>query len=247
MAKLYFRHGTVGSAKTLNLLAVAHNYERQGKSCVVVKPAFDTRFSDREVVSRAGLKRTATLVVEADTRLDFERLAGNNCVLVDEAQFLSASVVEQFRAIISPPQAAILAIGRTQPTPVVVDGQIVIKKARRSDETYFGPHTALAPDLIIGYSRGYRGAWTTCLGDMDETVFSDNDSAWGADHCTDSSEVPGVLFSNHPITKEDPALIDLAPTILAEFGLEKPAQMTGEVIYEIVDFRLPILGSVTPL
>ena len=112
-----------------------------------------------------------------------------------------------------------------------VDGQIVIKKARRSDKTYSGPHTALAPDLIIGYKRGYRGAWTTCLGDMDETVFSDNDSAWGADHCCDSSEVPGVLFSNKPITKEDPALIDLAPTILTEFGLEKPSTMTGVNIY----------------
>jgi thymidine kinase len=29
MAKLYFRYGTVGSAKTLNLIAVAHNYVQQ--------------------------------------------------------------------------------------------------------------------------------------------------------------------------------------------------------------------------
>ena len=40
---------------------------------------------------------------------------------------LGASVVEQFRAIISPPQAAILAVGRTQPTPAVVDGQVAIR------------------------------------------------------------------------------------------------------------------------
>jgi len=40
---------------------------------------------------------------------------------------LGTSVVEQFRAIIGPPQAAILAVGRTQPTPVVVDGQIVAR------------------------------------------------------------------------------------------------------------------------
>jgi thymidine kinase len=41
MAKLSFRHGTVGSAKTLNLLAVAHNHERQGKRVRVLEPAID--------------------------------------------------------------------------------------------------------------------------------------------------------------------------------------------------------------
>ena len=112
-----------------------------------------------------------------------------------------------------------------------INGKIVIKKARRSDETYKGSHTALAPDLIIGYKRGYRAAWTACLGDLDDEVFSDNDSAWSADHCGDSSEFPGVLFSNQPITKPDPALIDLAPTILSRFGLKKPTSMTGENIF----------------
>ena len=111
------------------------------------------------------------------------------------------------------------------------DGSVVIKKVRRADKTYKGPHTALAPDLIVGYKRGYRGAWTTCLGDMDKTVFSDNDSAWGADHCCDSTEVPGILFSSKPIAKENPALIDLAPTILNLFSLESPASMTGKNIY----------------
>jgi len=31
MPKLYFRHGAVSSAKTLNLLCVAHTYKQQGK------------------------------------------------------------------------------------------------------------------------------------------------------------------------------------------------------------------------
>jgi predicted AlkP superfamily phosphohydrolase/phosphomutase len=112
------------------------------------------------------------------------------------------------------------------------DGARVIAKARRSDKIYSGPHTALAPDLILGYSRGCRAGWNTCLGDIDKTVFSDNDSAWAADHCCDSSEVPGVLFSNKSIVKEDPALIDLAPTILAQFDLDKPDTMTGENIFK---------------
>jgi thymidine kinase len=99
MAKLYFRYGTVGSAKTLNLLAVAHNYERQGKRVLVLKPALDTRFGAREVTSRAGLERQADILVSPDTHLDPKRFAGCDCVLVDEAQFLSAPLVEELRAL----------------------------------------------------------------------------------------------------------------------------------------------------
>ena len=69
MAKLYFRFGTVGSAKTLNLLAVAHNYERQGKRALVFKPSFDTRYGSRQVVSRAGLEREAHQLLAEDTIL----------------------------------------------------------------------------------------------------------------------------------------------------------------------------------
>ena len=61
----------------------------------------------------------------------------------------------------------------------------------RSDNAYSGPATRLAPDLIVGYSRGFRASWATCLGEMTEEILLDNHSAWSADHCTDASEVPG--------------------------------------------------------
>jgi len=35
----YFRHGAVSSAKTLNLLAVSHNYKSQGKQVLLLKPS----------------------------------------------------------------------------------------------------------------------------------------------------------------------------------------------------------------
>ena len=70
MAKLYFRYGTVGSAKTLNLLAVAHNYEQQGKRCYIIKPAIDDRFGEQSVASRAGLERPANLVLGAEESID---------------------------------------------------------------------------------------------------------------------------------------------------------------------------------
>ena len=59
MAKLYFRYGAMGSAKTMNLLAVAHNYEQQGKRVVLIKPALDDRFG-----ARGGYLRACGYVAE---------------------------------------------------------------------------------------------------------------------------------------------------------------------------------------
>lgn len=112
-----------------------------------------------------------------------------------------------------------------------VDGKRVIRGVYRSDRIYQGNATALAPDLIIGYYRGYRASWATCLGDLTTEVLLDNDSAWSADHCADALEVPGVLFSNRPLAAKSPSLVDLAPTILAEFGLKTPSTMVGKNIF----------------
>ena len=97
---MYFRHGAVASAKTLNLVAVAHNYRTQGKPVVILKPAMDVRFSVTEVRSRAGLSEKADFLVRPDT--DILKLALNQsekiyCVLVDEAQFLNPTQIDQLR------------------------------------------------------------------------------------------------------------------------------------------------------
>ena len=112
-----------------------------------------------------------------------------------------------------------------------LDGQRVVRKVYRADQVYSGGATALAPDLIVGYCRGYRASWATCLGDLTDDVLLDNDSAWSADHCADALEVPGVLFSNRPIRSGAPALVDVAPSILAEFGLPTPASMGGRSFF----------------
>src|SRR5207245_3944789 len=112
-----------------------------------------------------------------------------------------------------------------------VNDQTVIRKAYRAEKVYSGNATALAPDLIVGYCRGYRASWATCLGDLTDEVLLDNDSAWSADHCADALEVPGVLFSNRPIRAKTTRLVDLAPSILAEFGLLAPSSMTGANVF----------------
>jgi len=99
MAKLYFRFGTVGSAKTLNLLAVAHNYRQQGKSVILMKPALDIRYGAGVIRSRAGLEKPADVMLHEDTQIDFDGIQPHDCVLVDEAQFLSVALIEQLRDI----------------------------------------------------------------------------------------------------------------------------------------------------
>ncbi len=114
-----------------------------------------------------------------------------------------------------------------------VDGSRVIQKVYRSDRVYKGAHTWLAPDLIVGYARGYRASGTTCLGGLDDKVLSYNDSAWCADHCADAAVVPGILFCNRPVAAKHPSLTDIAPTVLAEFGIPTPSAMTGKNMFTL--------------
>jgi thymidine kinase len=99
MAKLYFRHGTVGSAKTLNLLAVAHNYRQQGKQVLLLKPEMDVRFGKAQIKSRAGLEMDADILVSETTDLISMNYEGISCILVDEVQFMSMSIIDQLREI----------------------------------------------------------------------------------------------------------------------------------------------------
>lgn len=99
MAKLYFRYGAVGSAKTLNLVAVAHNYRQQKKEVMLIKPALDDRFGRHKIKSRAGLEMPADLLAHDDTNLFAVEYEGIDCVLVDEVQFLPAWQIDQLRAV----------------------------------------------------------------------------------------------------------------------------------------------------
>jgi predicted AlkP superfamily phosphohydrolase/phosphomutase len=109
----------------------------------------------------------------------------------------------------------------------------VIRKVYRADAVYSGSATALAPDLIVGYRRGYRASWDTSKGLATRDVLSDNTNAWSADHCADAEEVPGILFANRPLNAQGskPMLIDIAPSILTEFGQSVPSTMTGRNVF----------------
>lgn len=99
MAKLYFRYGTVGSAKTLNLLTVAHNYRHQQKKVLLIKPRLDTRFGEDVIQSRSGLRMDADVIIESPSDLPNSLLTDISCLLVDEAQFLTPETVNRLRNI----------------------------------------------------------------------------------------------------------------------------------------------------
>lgn len=110
-------------------------------------------------------------------------------------------------------------------------GEVAIQRVYATNQIYRGPYLEEAPDLIVGYSNGYRISWDAAQGKVTGKVFEDNAKAWSGDHCVDPVLVPGVLFSNLKIEADDPGIEDMAPTALALFGLPKPAYMEGKPVF----------------
>jgi predicted AlkP superfamily phosphohydrolase/phosphomutase len=111
------------------------------------------------------------------------------------------------------------------------DGSAVITRIDFASEAYQGPYARSGPDALVGYNRGYRAGWKTILGAFPPEVLEDNTNAWSGDHCMDFTKVPGVLLSNRKIAAQNPALTDIAPTILAEFGIAKTQEMKGQSVF----------------
>ena len=110
------------------------------------------------------------------------------------------------------------------------NGQAAIKRVYQAVNAYRGPYRENAPDLIVGYASGYRVSWDAAIGRTGRSLFQDNKKAWSGDHCVDPSVVPGILFSSHKITADSPRLLDLAPTVLEQFGCPVPAYMDGRAM-----------------
>ena len=128
MAKLYFRYGAMNSGKTTSLLQTAHNYEERGQRVVLVKACVDTK-GDDTIVSRLGVSRRVDVLLSAadDVRALVRALARGegaralgesgprrravDCVLVDEAQFLTPLQVDQLMELVLLDDVPVLAYG----------------------------------------------------------------------------------------------------------------------------------------
>lgn len=110
-------------------------------------------------------------------------------------------------------------------------GLAPVSRVDKAEDVYTGPYVRDAPDLVVGYNRRYRAGWKTVLGEFTGDVLQPNRDPWSGDHCIDHTLVPGVLLSNKKIILRTPALTDMAPTFLAEFGIAKPKNMVGQSVF----------------
>ncbi len=104
--KLYFRYGTMGSAKTALLLTTAYNFEERGMRYICMKPVIDTRDRKNVIRSRIGIERECQwIMADTDLYLTATKLCEEaGCLiewfLIDEAQFLTAEQVDQLAQLV---------------------------------------------------------------------------------------------------------------------------------------------------
>ena len=111
------------------------------------------------------------------------------------------------------------------------NGEQAILRVYKTSEVYTNADEMLVPDAIVGYNSGYRASWETAIGSFPKILFADNEERWSGDHCMASEVVPGIILSNKKVKASSPQLRDLTPTMLAEFGVEAPPEMTGKPIF----------------
>lgn len=111
MAKLYFRYGAMNAGKTTQLLQVKYNYEERGQKVLLLKPAVDNRHGIGKIKSRIGLESDAEEINQDTNLLDLLKDKEVNCVIIDEAQFLSRDQVLQLCSIVDDRNIPVIAYG----------------------------------------------------------------------------------------------------------------------------------------
>src|SRR5689334_20843268 len=116
MAKLYFYYSAMNAGKTTTLLQSAYNYHERGMRTLILTPQLDTRAGEGVVASRIGLRANARRFTREDDLLalaqaDIGARGKLDCVLVDEAQFLSKAQAWQLSDIVDVIGIPVLAYG----------------------------------------------------------------------------------------------------------------------------------------
>ena len=115
MAKLYFYYSSMNAGKSTALLQSSYNYRERGMNTLILAPRLDDRYGAGKITSRIGLESSAT-TFSSDEDL-YELITAKsaqealNCVLVDEAQFLTKEQVFQLGEVTDALEIPVLAYG----------------------------------------------------------------------------------------------------------------------------------------
>jgi thymidine kinase len=115
MAQLYFYYSAMNAGKSTSLLQSAYNYQERGMTVALFTAAIDDRFGVGKISSRIGLSMDAQIF---DADFDFiaacktlKQQGALDCVLIDEAQFLSKAQVKQLTYVVDDLNVPVLAFG----------------------------------------------------------------------------------------------------------------------------------------
>ncbi len=112
------------------------------------------------------------------------------------------------------------------------DGNVIVTSSiDKSEEVMHGEYVCNAPDLLIGFTKGYRISWQTTFGAVPKQVIFVNDNNFSGDHISIAPKlVPGIFISNNKFKNEEKSIMDIAPTVLNYFDIETPSEMDGKII-----------------
>ncbi len=112
MAKLYFKYGAMGSAKTAQALITKYNYEENDMSVWLIKPSADVRDGAVMIRSRVGLTSEAQVIPPEGNICElFEQHGKTDVIIADECQFLTPEQIDQLRDIVDNDNVPVLCYG----------------------------------------------------------------------------------------------------------------------------------------
>jgi len=99
MAKLYFYYSAMNAGKSTVLLQSSYNYNERNMDTLLLVPQIDNRYEVGKIASRIGLTGAAKAFSRDENLYEITVKENHskkiNCVLVDEAQFLTKQQVSQ--------------------------------------------------------------------------------------------------------------------------------------------------------
>lgn len=112
MAQLYFYYSAMNAGKSTALLQSDYNYHERGMKTRLLTARLDTRFGEGRIASRIGLEKPSD-TFDADTDLIawYQQLPAVDCILIDEAQFLTRRQVDDLAMIVDRFDTPILCYG----------------------------------------------------------------------------------------------------------------------------------------